>query len=48
MIMTSQRQLLDTIEVLRRQINRLEEKNWNLKQEVKRYEENKKQGKRGG
>lgn len=48
MIMTSQRQLLDTIEVLRRQINRLEEKNWNLKEEVKRYEENKKQSKRCG
>jgi len=46
--MTSQRQLLDTIEVLRRQINRLEEKNWNLKEGVKRYEENKKQSKRCG
>lgn len=41
MMMTSQRQLLDTIEVLKRQISRLEEKNWSLKQEINKYEKQK-------
>jgi len=28
----------DTIETLKRQVRRLEETNWNLKQELKKYE----------
>jgi hypothetical protein len=40
MIKTS-KQMSDTIETLKRQVRRLEETNWNLKQELKKHEKQK-------
>lgn len=40
MIKTS-KQMSDTVETLKRHIRRLEETNWNLKQELKKYEKSK-------
>ncbi len=40
-LIRTQKQNNDTIETLKRHIKRLEDMNWNLKQEIKKYEKQK-------